>query len=554
MTGEGNDGNSSLNKKMEFDVIVVGTGAAGLSAALSAQANGARVLVIEKSNVIGGTTAMSGGCIWAPRHHHIEKQGVTDTRDAVLEYIRTVSPDGWHNTDEVLWSAFVDFVPETLLFLEQISPLRFIPNNEPDPYSEVTGGLEKGRNVSAAPLPLSILGEWAGQVRKSTSSIWLTYEEIVDKHLFSNPKKWALRYAPRLLWRSLRKIRTRGNSLTIGLLKGCLDAGIEIWTNSSAVKLVTSDGRIDGVEVNREGSFLELKSTKGVVLASGGFEWDAEMMGQYFPGPVEWTASPSTNTGDGQKMALAVGAHLDRMDQALIMGTTPVFYEGRLQGQPAADYFLPHSMIVNSDGMRFVNEKMMNIGLAFSHRDVETGFPINLPAWRIYDGQFAKKYPHALPSKKIDNNYFRANSLEELAVLIDVDPEGLNKTAQRFSKFAKQGEDKDFERGGSAWDLNRGGDPNNKPNPTLGTIDTPPFYAMPFKASFLGTKGGPRTNERAQVLRPDGSIIEGLYAAGNVMANCFGSKGVGAGTTLGPCLVWGYIAGQNVATCDIVEK
>ena len=537
--------------KAEYDVVVVGSGAAGLSSALAARSAGARVLVIEKAEVLGGTTAMSGGCIWAPGHHYIAQQGVTDNRESVLQYIRSVSPEGWHNTDEALWTAFVDTVPKVLHFLEEFSPLRFIPNNDPDPYAESIGGMAKGRNVSARPLPLNILGGWADLVRKPTSSIWLTYEEIIDNHFFSNPKKWALKYAPRLFWRSLRKIRTRGNSLTIGLLKGCLDAGIEVRIKSPARKLILTDGSVTGIEIERDGIPERVIVTSGVVLASGGFEWDPEMMARYFPGPVEWTASPSTNTGDGQKMALEAGAHLDRMDQALIMGTTPVKYEGKLQGQPAADYFLPHSMIVNRDGRRFVNEKQMNIGLAFNERDKETGIPVNLPAWRIYDSQFAKKYPHALPNKKIKNNFYQAGSLQELGKLIGVDSENLADSAFRFTEFARRGEDEDFGRGKSIWDNNRGIDTNNKPTTNLVHIDKATFFSMPFKASFLGTKGGPRTDETAQVLRPDGSIIEGLYAAGNVMANCFGSKGVGAGTTLGPCLTWGYIAGMSAATNKI---
>ena len=272
------------------------------------------------------------------------------------------------------------------------------------------------------------------------------------------------------------------------------------------------------------------------------------MMAEHFPGPVEWTASPSSNTGDGQLMAQEVGAQLDHMDQALIMGTTPVMYEGQLQGQPAADYFLPHSMIVNRHGRRFVNEKQMNVGPAFAEKDPETGTPAHLPAWRIYDAQFSKKYPHALPKKSVPGNYFKADTLKELAAQIDVDANGLEQTAQRFSEFARKGVDDDYGRGGSVWDRNRGGDPGHRPNPTLGTIEQAPFYAMPFKASFLGTKGGARTNERAEVLDQNDVPIPGLYAAGNVMANSFGSKGVGAGTTLGPCLTWGYIAGLNAAS------
>jgi 3-oxosteroid 1-dehydrogenase len=244
-------------------------------------------------------------------------------------------------------------------------------------------------------------------------------------------------------------------------------------------------------------------------------------------------------------MAAAVGAQLDHMDQALVMGVSPVMYEGQLTGQPAADYFLPHSMIVNRHGRRFVNEKQMNIGLAFAEMDPTTGTPAHLPAWRIYDSQFAARYPHAMPSRAVPGNRFEAPTLAALAALIDVDGAVLAATAARFSDFARAGEDEDFGRGASIWDRTRGGDPAHEPSPTLGSIERPPYYAMPFKAGFLGTKGGPRTNQRAEVLDHQGEVIGGLYAAGNVMANAFGSKGLGAGTTLGPCLTWGFIAARN---------
>ena len=404
-----------------------------------------------------------------------------------------------------------------------------------------------GRNVSPKPIRAARLGAWRHKVRLPTVTADLNYGEVVDNFFFANPKKHLPRLLPRLIWRKLLGMRTKGNALTVGLLKGCLDAGVTVWPEAAARRLLLTDGRITGLELDRADKDVTLAVNKAVILASGGFERNREMMAEHFPGPVEWTATPSTNTGDGQRMAAAVGAQLDRMDQALIMGTTPVAYEGHLQGLPASDYFLPHSMIVNRHGHRFVNEKQMNIGLAFAELDPATGTPAHLPAWRIYDGQFAAKYPHALPKKSIPDNHFRADNLADLARQIGVDGAGLEATAARFSGFARAGVDEDFGRGASIWDRNRGGDPAHSPNPTLGSIQEPPFYAMPFKASFLGTKGGPRTNEKAQALRPDGSVIQGLYAAGNVMANCFGSLGVGAGTTLGPCLTWGYIAGLNAA-------
>ncbi|MBT4486958.1 MAG: FAD-dependent oxidoreductase [Rhodospirillaceae bacterium] len=537
-----------MGESETFDVVVVGTGAAGLSAALTASVHGAKTVVLEKAPVIGGTTAMSGGCIWVPGHHHMARQGLKDSRDAAMAYIRAASPDGWHNREEPLWAAFVDHAPEMLKFVEAHSPTRFNPNRDPDPYAEAPGGMAWGRNISAAPIRIGQLGPWRGKIRTPTSDVRLSYEEIVDTFLFAAPKKNVIRFLPHLIWRKLTGARTRGTALTIGLLKGCLDHGVEIWSETSALRLLTDDVGVTGLEAECGGRSITIEATKGVVLASGGFEWNKDMMAEHFPGPVEWTASPRTNTGDGQRMAAEIGARLDHMDQALVMGVTPVTYEGHLHGQPAADYFLPHSMIVNRHGHRFVNEKQMNIGLAFAEMDPETGTPAHLPAWRIYDSQFAQKYPHAMPNKSIAGNHFQDRTLEGLAGQIGVDGDGLVETARRFSGFASTGVDTDFNRGVSIWDRNRGGDPAHKPNPTLGTIELPPFHAMPFKASFLGTKGGARTNERAEVLNQEGEPIRGLYAAGNVMANSFGSKGVGAGTTLGPCLTWGYIAALSAVS------
>ena len=254
-----------------FDVVVMGTGAAGLSAALSAHSNGANVLVVEKSSLAGGTTAMSGGCIWVPRHHYAERMGVTDSREAVLEYIHAVSPEGWHNREASAWAAFVDYAPEMLLFLEANTPLKFNPNRDPDPYAEEAGGLPFGRNVSAAPMRIGMLGDWKDKVRQPTSDLRLSYEEIADTFLFANPKKWVPRYLPRLAWRKLMNMRARGNALTIGLLKGCLDKGIEIRLSTPARRLEMTNGRVSGLEIGADDARELVRIEKGVVLASGGF-------------------------------------------------------------------------------------------------------------------------------------------------------------------------------------------------------------------------------------------------------------------------------------------
>lgn len=535
-----------MASRHEYDVVVIGSGAAGLCAALSARVPGSRVLVLEKSSLIGGTTALSGGGIWVPCHHLQSEIAASDSPEEALAYIRAVAPEGWHNMEEPLWVAFVDHAPKMLAFIETKSPLRFKPCLEPDPYVEAPGGKRFGRMVSPRPISTSSLGVWRKRIRGPMFSPWLNYEEVLGNHFYAQPRRKLLRLAPRIVYRMATGKRVMGNALVVGLLRGCLENGCEIWTDAPAHRLILREGRIGGVELVRGGGPVEVHARKGVVLASGGFEWNEQMMAEHFPGPVEWTGSPSTNTGDGHRMAADVGAKLDRMDQALIFGTTAARHEGRVRGVPASDYYLPHSMIVNRHGRRFVNEKEMNIGLAFDARDPDTGEPLHLPAWRIYDSQFASKYPMALPRTNEFATRLSDRTLQGLARQIGVDPAALVATAARFSRFARAGKDEDFGRGATFWDRYRMADPRNEPSPTLGSIEVPPFYAYPFKASFLGTKGGPRTNERGQVVDQGGDVIPGLYAAGNVMANPFGSKAVGAGTTLGPCLTWGYICGLNV--------
>jgi len=529
----------------DYDVVVVGSGAAGLSAALSAGARGSRVLVLEKSALIGGTSAISGGGVWIPCHHHQSEIGASDSREEALEYIRAIAPQGWHNVEEPLWVAFVDRAPEMLAFVETKSPLRFAPSLEPDPYVEAPGGKQFGRMVSPQPVSALSLGPLRKRIRGPMFSPWINYHEVHDSDFYAQSTRILLRLAPKMFYRMVTGKRVMGNALVVGLLRGCLQHGCAIWTGASARRLFKRDKRIIGVELERGGESLTVRARKGIVLASGGFEWNTQMMAEHFPGPVEWTGSPSTNTGDGHRMAMEVGAKLERMDQALLFGTKAVSYEGRVRGAPAGDYYLPHSMVVNRHGQRFMNEKAMNFGLAFNERDPESDVPLHLPAWRIYDSQFASKYPLALPKTNDLATCFKDRTLRGLAGQIGVDPAGLEAAAERFSRFARAGRDEDFGRGESLWDRHRMADPNNAPNPTLGTIEIPPFYAYPFKASFLGTKGGPRTNERGQVVDRQGEVIAGLYAAGNVMANPFGTKAVGAGTTLGPCLTWGYICGLN---------
>ena len=273
-----------MGETYECDVAVIGSGAAGLSAALTARAHGAEVVVVEKSELLGGTTAMSGGCVWVPCHHHQDEIGANDSRDEALAYIRAASPVGWHNTEDPLWVAFVDHAPVMLQFLEAHTPLRFVPNREPDPYAELPGGKAFGRNVSAQPLAVRILGAWSDKLRASAPVLRyrLRYEEFVDTNFYAHPKKWMLRLGPRLIWRLIAGQQTMGGALVVGLLKGCLDQGCSIWNGAPAKALNECNGRVDGVDVRRGDKQVRINTRKGVSARIGRFRVEPQHDGDAF--------------------------------------------------------------------------------------------------------------------------------------------------------------------------------------------------------------------------------------------------------------------------------
>jgi 3-oxosteroid 1-dehydrogenase len=537
-----------------FDAVVVGSGAAGLCAALTAAVGGARVLVLEKAPVLGGTTAMSGAGTWIPANHHMLAAGLQDSPDDALTYLRAVAPDGWAEVEEPLWRAFAEHAPGTLAFIEARTPLEFELVHHPDPYVEAPGGRLHGRMLSPRPISRNIVGPWRNRIRRFTTRHLFTYSEIVVGPVMSRPAPTLLRMAPTLLYRALTRRVGMGNALVTGLVKGCLDHGVAIMAGTPVTSLLRegrADGRVrvTGVEAVRNGRPVVFRAARGVVLATGGFEWDPEMRARYFPGEVGLIGSPRTNTGDGHRMAAAVGARLERMSQALVYPVLPIRYEGHRHAVPVADVYAPHCILVDRGGRRFMNEGRPNLGVAIDERDPATGLPVHLPVWRIFDAQFARKNPIVMWLARKDRGWLRrAGSVAALAEMINLDPRVLTDTVARFNDFARRGRDEDFRRGETAWEKFNTPDPGPEPggNGALGALRVPPFYAAPYDRAILATKGGPRTNERGQVLREDGSVIAGLYCAGVAMANPIGSKAAGAGSTIGPCLTWGRICGLTL--------
>ena len=533
----------------ESDIVVIGSGAAALSAALAAAVGSASVVILEKAPVLGGTTAMSGAGTWVPANHHMLAQELADSPEEALRYLRATAPVGWQAAEDALWQAFAEHAPAMLEFLEDHTPLVFDLVHHPDLYVEAPGGRLHGRMVSPRLISRNLVGPWRDRIRSSTMPQIFTYGELVTGTVVSRPLRTLARMAPALLNRFLTRRVGMGNALVVGLLKGCLDHGCEVIAEAPAERLLSDEGgRVVGVAARIAGRPAAIRARKGVVLATGGFEWDDERRARHFPGETGLIGSPRSNTGDGHRMAEAVGAQLARMDQANIYAVTNTVYEGERHALPLNELYKPHCILVDRAGRRFVNEGDPNVGVALDRRDPATGAPAHLPCWRIFDARYAAGNRLAMWLGWRDPSWFRkADSLEALARLIDLDPASLAATVARFNGFARAGRDDDFRRGETAWEMFYTEDasrPNG--NGALGTIEKPPFYAAPYHRGILTTKGGPRTNERGQVLREDGSVIGGLYCAGVAMANPIGTKAVGAGTTIGPCLTWGYICGINL--------
>ena len=528
------------------DVLVLGSGSAGLTAALTAAAQGLSVVVLEKTDRIGGTTAMSGAGTWVPANHHAAAAGIEDSVEEALAYIRAAAPEGWAREEEALWQAFVQAAPDMLRFVEARTPLRFALTPEPDPLRTLPGAKARGRMMSPLPLSRWRAGRFALRIRRSTIPEIFTYHEAVTTDLYHKPYRTALSLWPRLLWRLLTNTRGKGTALVTGLLRGCLDAGVEVFLSARAMELTQdADGAVTGAVVERHGRREVWAARRGVVIATGGFEWDAAMMARHFPGPVDYLGSPGAHEGDGQRMAQAAGAALARMDQATITPSIPTRYQGRVLAQPVPFHTEPNAMLVNRHGVRFVSELTFNIGEALDARDPASGAPLHLPAWVISDSAMLDRLPPARWAARADPGWMReAGDIATLAGMIGVPAAALADSVARFNAFATAGKDEDFGRPARP-DPASAGDKRRRAG--IEPIARPPFLAMPFNRSILGTKGGARTNAHAEVLRPDGSVIPGLFAAGVAMANPIGTRNVGTGTTIGPNMAWGYICGLRLA-------
>jgi succinate dehydrogenase/fumarate reductase flavoprotein subunit len=339
-----------------------------------------------------------------------------------------------------------------------------------------------------------------------------------------------------------------GSALIGRLLKACLSRRITLLLETRARELAVEHGRVVGLRAEQNSKDYFAKAEGGVVLASGGFEWSDQLQAQFLPGPVARPNSPPFNEGDALIMAGAVGAALGNMSEAWGSPAAAIpgeEYEGRqLSRLVVPERVCPHTILVNRRGARFVNEgaSYNELGKVFNDFDPSANEYRNQPCWAVFDRQYRQRYPvlTALPGDPDPEWLARGETLEGLAATVGIDPDGLLATTDRWNAFVLTGKDPEFERHRSPVDF-------NARHPSMGSIEQAPFYALPVYQGILGTKGGPRTNTRGQVLDVRGEVIPGLYAAGNAMAGVSGPGYGGGGGSIGLAMTWGYICGIEAA-------
>jgi len=533
-----------------YDVVVLGTGAAGLTAAVSAAGRGASVGLFEKSGEVGGTSAWSGGMVWIPGNPHMADLGIADSREEALTYLRSLS----HGLiDDDLAATLVDTGPEMIEWLEANTPARFqIIKDFPDYHPEHPGAKPGGGRSLECPLfPFAELGEWATRV---TVGPQLSGNIIMSETSLGRGAPQGVPPAE-LARRKVRDERGAGQGLAGTLLKGCLDAGVVPRTGARATSLVVADGRVTGVRFDSADGPFEVRARGGVVIATGGFEWDAELVRNFVRGPLVRPASVPTNTGDGLRMAMRVGAALGTMREAWWVPVidVPVPGKGTAAWQVNGERTRPHCIMVNRHGERFTNEaaNYNALGAAFHALDVTAFEYPNHPAWMVFDHHYLTRY--GLAGYKGDGDtpgwITEAAMLGELETTLGLPDGSLVSTVDRWNVHAAQGHDPDFGRGRSRHDRWWGDATlGDGPECTIGPLDTAPYYAVRVHSGALGTKGGPRTTTDGQVLDVDGEPIARLYAAGNAMASVMGMTYGGAGGTLGPAMVFGYLSGRHAAS------
>jgi 3-oxosteroid 1-dehydrogenase len=534
----------------EADVVVLGSGGAAMTAAIAAFDFGAKdVVILEKSGMVGGTTAMSGGMLWIPNNPYQVAAGIEDSDEDIVAYLDALAP-GALDPDTLM--AFMESGPEMIRYFQDKTPVRFHAYADFPDYQPYLPGAKPdgGRSLDNEAFSFDLLGKWATRVNptKMAYPVRGSLMEAINGTLDEAT----------LAEREAKDYRGLGQALAGSLFRAVLDRDIPVEFEKRARKLIKDGDRVIGVIAeDSNGRDYRVRARRGVVIATGGFEWNEKLVQTFLRGPLTGPVSVPENEGDGLLMAIEAGAQLGNMQHAFWQQSVLEFKPQHRSAKP--NYLLgsderarPGAILVNRAGKRFVNEaaNYNAMGKAMHAFDAGTHSYANLPYWLIIDQRYKDKY-HTFgiaPGGPTPSFMMTADTLEELAAIAGIDPAGLTATVERFNAMVRNGHDDDFNRGDNSYDnFYMWGDSDfEPPHRTLGVIDQGPYYAVKMESGALGTAGGPRTNADAQVLDWKDEPIPGLYAAGNAMAAVLGEGYGGAGGTLGPGMTFGYIAGRHL--------
>jgi len=537
---------------MQYDVVVVGSGGAALSAAVSAAAGGAKVAVLERAPVFGGTTAISGAGMWLPLNAVSREMGFEDSPEEVREYLGELAVG---RTSDRLLDAFVAGAPRAYDFLAEETSIGFEQTTNPDYQMGLKGAKAGGRSIWPAIFDGNRLGELLPKLRDTPHPGGMPpvlMKELADSN-------WGLGEDGDA-WDELAQQRRRdghlgkGRALIGALLEAAVNRNVELISDTRVIGLQIGDaGNVIGVEALQNGSTVRYGAKEGVVLASGGFEWNSTMWRDLVGVPLDTPISPPYNEGDALQMAMRAGARVGNLGEVWWMPGIAVpgeTYDGRPRlRMGAAGKSLPGAIVVNQTGRRFCNESMNynDFGKYMTYFDPQTySFP-NYPAFVIHDNIHKTKYPPiAYEANRHDDSEWlvSAPTIKQLAQKLGIDPDGLDAQVEEFNADAERGEDTRFQRGALAYDSStKFGDASLK-NPNLRPLTEGPFYGYRLSVTCLGTKGGPVINEHGQVVDYEDNPIQGLYAAGNTACAVFGTAYPGAGATIGAGVTFGWIAGK----------
>jgi 3-oxosteroid 1-dehydrogenase len=545
----------------EYDVLVVGSGAGALTAAITAHDNGGNVLVIEKSDMYGGTSATSGGGIWIPCNHLMAEHGESDSPDAALEYLKACVGD---KVPESRLKAYVENAPKMLKEMEEKSDVKFVSTPYADYLTEKPGSKDGWRTLDPLPMSATKLGkEFLNMRPPHPQTIFGGFTITVNeaKKIITRSKGWKwimaklmISYRLDVPMRLKSKRHRRlclGNALVGRCLTSVFKRNIPIWRSASLKSLIEKNGKVTGAIITKDGEDILIKTKRGVILAAGGFEHNSHMRSANLPGPTDtnWSATPpGQNTGDAHIAAEAVGANLTLMDAAWWGPSVRLPRDDRSRIL-FAERALPGIYIVNENGKRYLNE-------AASYDEVGRQLQAHpKTSWVIFDRRAREKYgigplyPTAVHPDSKWNSSIKAivkksDTIEGLASLMGVDQAGLVDTVKKVAQYAETGIDQDFNSGSTSYDRYYG-DPSVTPNPCLAPLSKAPFYAFPVFPGDIGTKGGVDVDVNAQALNKKGKPIIGLYATGNTASSVMGYTYPGAGSTIGPAMTFGYVAAKH---------